>query len=191
MQCLNMAGHQFAVQSCALIILYMSLLELHATVADTQLVDSICKQAESYEFCSSTLNGDLRSERADLHGLAIISIAETIAQIRVVFDERIPEIIRHQVSISNPIDKQRIKDCQSDYNGALHNFLGAYRSSSGRSYWEVIDWVRDGANEAIHCEDIYRWHDPLTVCPISAENHNVIKLAEIVLIVVQSLLTIV
>lgn len=184
-----MAVHEYALKLGVVIIVYMRLLEIfHATKADTVLVDSICKQAESYEFCSSTLNGDLRSARADLHGLAIISIAETIAQIRVTFDDRIPEImIKNQVR--NPIDKQRIKDCQSDYNGALHSFLGAYASSSRRSYWEVIDWVRDGANGAIHCEDVYRWHDPVTVCPISAQNHNVVKLAEIILIVVHSLLT--
>lgn len=155
--------------------------------AQTPLVESICKQAESYEFCCSTFSSHLRTATSDLHGLALISIAETIEQVRDTCDRLIPELL-----VSNyisPVGKQRIKICQSDYKDALEKFLGAYASSSRRSYWEVIDWVRDGANKAIDCEDIYRRYDPISVSPISADNHKLIKLVEITLIVVQSLLT--
>lgn len=180
-----------AVQLQVVVVLYNHLLanSMEMVGADqTPLVESICKQAESYEFCCSTFSSHLRTATSDLHGLALISIAETIEQVRDTCDRLIPELLLVYNNI-NPVGKKRIKICQSDYSDALEKFLGAYASSSRRSYWEVIDWVRDGANKAIDCEDIYRRYDPISVSPISADNHKVVKLVEITLIVVQSLLT--
>ncbi|KAF3436576.1 hypothetical protein FNV43_RR23668 [Rhamnella rubrinervis] len=155
--------------------------------AQTPLVESICKQAESYEFCCSTFSSHLRTSTSDLHGLALISIAETIEHVRDICDRLIPQLLVS--NYINSVGKQRIKICQSDYNESLEKFFGAFASSSRRSYWEVIDWVRDGANKAIDCEDVYRRYDPISVSPISADNHKVIKLVEITLIVVQPLVT--
>jgi len=53
------------------------------------------------------------------------------------------------------VDKKQIKVYFSNYHGAPQKFKATYMASIARSYWEVIDWVRDGANKAIDCEDIY------------------------------------
>lgn len=87
------------------------------------------------------------------------------------------------------MDKQRIEVCQSDYRDALEKFRGAYTSASARSYWEVIDWVRDGANKAIDCEDIYKREAPIRESPTTGENHKVIKLAEITFIIITPLMS--
>ena len=162
-----------------------SAVEAAANYNNKALVDNICKQAESYDFCFSILNGDLRTPSADLHKLALISIALSIDQITQTSDEKIPHV---QISRVASVDKSRMEACKSDYGEALAKFRGAFIACSRRSYWEVIDWVRYGANKAIDCEDIYRRHDPIRVSPISGDNHKLIRLAEITLIVLDSLL---
>ena len=62
-------------------------------------------------------------------------------------------------------------------------------ASIARSYWEVIDWVRDGANKAIDCEDIYRRSPPICESLITGENQKVIKLAKITLIIIGTLIS--
>lgn len=194
------AGNQKRRMSCLIavqvhvvvvVLLYNHLDAKSIARAQTPLVESICKQAESYEFCCSTFSSHLRTATADLDGLALISIAKTIEQVRDTRDRLMqrPELLVSSHGHISVAEKQRFKVCQSDYRDALDNFLAAFASSSRRSYWEVIDWVKDGANKAIDCEDVYRRHLPISVSPITADNHKVVKLVEMTLIAVQSLLT--
>lgn len=195
-----MASSTFVSQSYVCFLLLVATLLLNATFMSDKaaaeaalearnnkaLVDYICKQAESYEFCSSILKGDLRTASADLHGLALISIALSIDQVRDTLDQQIPHV--NMIGQASVIDKHRMEACKSDYGEALVKFQGAFWACDRRSYWEVIDWVRYGANKAIDCEDIYRRCDPISVSPISGDNHKLIWLAEITFIVLDSLL---
>ena len=85
--------------------------------------------------------------------------------------------------------KEQTKVYFSDYCDAPHKFKGAYMASIARSYWEVIDWVRDGANRAIDCEYIYRRSPPISESLITRENHKVIKLAKFTLIIIGTLIS--
>ncbi|PRQ45115.1 putative pectinesterase inhibitor domain-containing protein [Rosa chinensis] len=167
------------------IVLFLALLlyyhSIVVTAADQALLDKICQLAQSYDFCLSTLRNDPRTGQADLRGLSLISIAITIDEVRDVSD-RLPNI----PVPNHPVDQQRKKACQTDYSDALTSFQKAYQTSAKGDYWGVIDLVRVGANKAIDCEDIYK-RDPISVSPVSTDNHKVIQLAEITLIVIDFL----
>ncbi|PON88727.1 Pectinesterase inhibitor domain containing protein [Trema orientale] len=185
-------------QSCCFVVVAATLMldsaaaaatavEQATNVKNEALVDYICKQAESYDFCFSILSGDVRTPSADIRGLALLSIALSIDQVSDTSDQKIPHLTFSHAAADH-VDEHRMEVCKSDYGEALAMFRGAYVACSRRSYWEVIDWVKDGANKAIDCENIYRRHDPIRVSPISGDNHKLIRLAEITLIVIDALL---
>jgi pectinesterase inhibitor-like protein len=153
--------------------------------ADKALVDSICEQTDDYNFCFSTFDRDPRTPAADRHGLALLSIALNIDVVQETID-RIPKILE---SITDPMDKQRLEACQSDYGGALEKLHGAYKSSSEKSYREVMNWVIDGVDKAIHCEGVYSSRPPISESPIEEENQTVIKLANITFIIIDPFLS--
>ncbi|PON61777.1 Pectinesterase inhibitor domain containing protein [Parasponia andersonii] len=164
-----------------------TVVDLATNVNNKALVDYICKQAESYDFCFSILSRDVRTPSADIHGLSLLSIALSIDQVSDTIDQKIDHPTFSHAAADH-VDKDRMDACKSDYEKALTMFLRAYDACSRRSYWEVIDLVKYGANKAIDCENIYRRHDPMRVSPISGDNHKLIRLAEITLIVIDTLL---
>ncbi|KAJ6710639.1 PECTINESTERASE INHIBITOR-LIKE [Salix koriyanagi] len=151
--------------------------------AGVALVQSLCNESQDPDFCNRTLATDPRVEAANMDGLALISISLTIDQVQTTSDS----IASIRGQVSDPIGKQRIEVCQADYTDALRQFRGAFSSSDGKAYWDVIDRVRDGTNKVIDCENIYK-RDPIRASPISVDNHNVIKLSELTLIIVDQIL---
>lgn len=152
--------------------------------ADQTQLDEICRQSEDYDFCFKTLDADRRTPAADRYGLALLSIAINIDIIQATSD-RIIEIIK---TVSDSVDKQRIEVCQKDYADALGMFQAAYKSSSERSYWEALEHLREGTDKAIDCEAVYRRSSPIRESPTTGENHNVVKLAGITLIIINPFL---
>lgn len=118
-----------ARQYCLLVLVVMAttsvLYQLSGALievkADLAQLDNICKQSEDYNFCFSILNEDPRFAAADQHGLAVLSVAINLDIVQATSD-RIVEILKN---ISDPVDKQRIEVCQSDYRDALEKFRGA------------------------------------------------------------------
>ncbi|KAF9688191.1 hypothetical protein SADUNF_Sadunf02G0171400 [Salix dunnii] len=153
------------------------------TKADAALVQSLCKESQDPDFCNRTLAADPRVEAANMDGLALISISLTVDQVQTTSDS-IASILGQ---ISDTIGKRRLGVCQTDYTDALGQFRSAFSSSDAKAYWDVIDRVRDGTNKVIDCENIYK-RDPITASPISVDNHNVIKLSELTLIIVDKIL---
>ncbi|CAK7348481.1 unnamed protein product [Dovyalis caffra] len=150
--------------------------------ADAALLQSICKESQDPDFCNRTLATDPRVAAANLDALALISISLPTIQVQGTLDN-IPGILRQT---SDSLGKQRLGVCQTDYNDALGQFRGAYNSSNAKAYMDVINWVRDGTNRVIDCENIYK-RDPIRVSPITTDNHNVIKLEQTQLSVDQNL----
>ncbi|KAG6785003.1 hypothetical protein POTOM_010723 [Populus tomentosa] len=153
------------------------------TKADAALVQSICKESQDPDFCNRTLAADPRVAAASMDGLAMLSILLTIDQLQTTSDN----IASIHGQTSDPVGKQRLGVCQTDYTDALGQFRRASSSSDARAYWDVIDRVRDGTNKVIDCENIYK-RDPISVSPITVDNHNVIKLSELTLIIVDKIL---
>ncbi|WCJ18611.1 Plant invertase/pectin methylesterase inhibitor superfamily protein [Euphorbia peplus] len=154
------------------------------TKGDRELVEKICKQTQDYNFCTTTFDKDNRSYVFDLNGLVMLICSFTLSQTRSTSDT-IPTIAG---TITDPVGKTRIDLCESDYHFAILRFSEALRAAINRAYGDVIDRVRDGTNKVIECENVYRMQDPIDVSPLTVDNHNVIKLCEIIFIIINTIL---
>ena len=144
--------------------------------ADQALIDSICEQTRDVDFCKSTFNADPRTIAVDLYGLALLSIAINMDGVRATIDDTIPKILK---TLTDPVDKERIQDCLTDYNDALVKLKAAWMASSERNYKEVIGLITDAANKMVDCDGAYRKSPPIREPPISGENDKVTKLTDI------------
>ena len=84
----------------------------------------------------------------------------------------------------DPMDKEQTKVYFSNYRDPLQKFKGAYMALIARSYDEVIDQFRHGANKAINCEGIYQRIPFICEQLVTRENHEVIELVKITLIII-------
>ncbi|OMO82197.1 Pectinesterase inhibitor [Corchorus olitorius] len=149
------------------------------------LIDSICKKSHDYEFCSTRLSSDPRSPNvADLNGFALISISLTITQIHSTLD-RIPGIL---VKLNDPLEKQRLEACRNHYSTSVGDFHNSFTFASRHDYWETFNSVRDGTNRVIDCHNGYRMDGPIATSPIDGDDHDVIKLSGIIMIIVDDLI---
>eukprot|EP00257_Ricinus_communis_P014611 XP_015572324.1 pectinesterase inhibitor 5 [Ricinus communis] len=169
----------------SLIIILLMIIFLIETKGDQALIEDICRQTQDYSFCMSSFNGDLRSGTADIYGLATLSTIFSLEKARDTL-ERINGMVN---GTSDPVGKNRIVLCQSDYRQASEMFQQAFSSSSVRSYWDVINYTREGFNRVVDCENVYRRDDPIAVCPVSKDNHEIFKLTEITLLIISRLLS--
>ncbi|GMJ09237.1 pectin methylesterase inhibitor 5 [Hibiscus trionum] len=152
--------------------------------ADRALIQSICKDSQDANFCNTIMESDPRSATADLHGLALIAISNTIMQIQDTVS-RIPGI---RSQLRNPLGKKRLTICQSDYNNSLRKFQSTFSSTSKNAYWDAINYIRDGTNAVIDCHNNYRRGGPIATSPINDDDMKVFKLSEIILIIINRLL---
>ncbi|KDP31611.1 hypothetical protein JCGZ_14836 [Jatropha curcas] len=147
---------------------------------DLPSVEAVCKKTQDYNFCLKSFTDDPRTPAADMHGLELISISLTIIQIQATQSNNFTTIGKR---ITDPVGKKRLGVCISNYDDALAKFQGAIRAAQNKAYMDVINWIRDGFNKIVECENIYRMGEPIAVCPVSGENHKIIKLTEITLII--------
>ncbi|GMY17103.1 pectinesterase inhibitor 5-like [Fagus crenata] len=131
--------------------------------ADQALIDSICEQTQDVDFCKSTFNADPRTPAADRDGLGLLSIAINIDVVQATIDDTIPKIVK---TLTDPVDKQRIQVCLTDYNDALVILKSAYKASNA-------------ANKIVDCDGAYRKSPPIREPPITGENDKVTKLTDI------------
>ncbi|XVF55312.1 hypothetical protein PTKIN_Ptkin06aG0027100 [Pterospermum kingtungense] len=170
--------------SLAIIFLATFAFSFNGCHADRALIDSVCRQSQDYSFCTTNLISDPRAVNTDLHGLALVSISLTVAQIQ----DTLGRISNIQRRITNPLGKKRIRVCQNDYKASLGNFQNSFSSTSKNAYWDTINFVRDGTNQVIHCHNIYRMNGPIATSPIARDDTKVIKYSEIILIIVDRLI---
>uniref|UniRef100_A0A2N9J9M3 Pectinesterase inhibitor domain-containing protein n=1 Tax=Fagus sylvatica TaxID=28930 RepID=A0A2N9J9M3_FAGSY len=149
--------------------------------ADQALIDSICEQTQDVDFCKSTFNANPRTPAADRDGLVVLSIAINIDVVQATINDTIPEIVK---TLIDPIDKQRIQVCLTDYNDALVTLIAAFTASSEKNYKEVIGLVTDAANKIVDCDGAYRKSPPIREPPISGENDKVTKLTDITYVII-------
>ncbi|KAK8588180.1 hypothetical protein V6N13_087126 [Hibiscus sabdariffa] len=152
--------------------------------ADIALIQSICKDSQDVKFCNSIFESDPRSDTADLHGLALIAISNTIMEIQNTVS-RIPGILSQ---LRDSLGKKRLTICQSDYNNSLKKFRSTFSSTSKNAYWDAINYIRDGTNAVIDCHNNYRRGGPIATSPINDDDLNVFKLSEIILLVINRIL---
>lgn len=148
---------------------------LCCNAADQAMIDNICKKTQDYDFCAGTFAGDPRTEGAtNEKALAMIIISQTIIQIQNTLG-RIPDILK---SISDEVGQQRLGFCKSDYEGALGMFENAFGSTDKQSYWDSVNFIRQGAAFVTDCKNIYL-RDPVADSPLAGDNSSVFKLTGI------------
>ncbi|GMY17102.1 pectinesterase inhibitor 5-like [Fagus crenata] len=101
---------------------------------------------------------------ADRDGLVVLSIAINIDVVQATINDTIPEIVK---TLIDPVDKQRIQVCLTDYNDALVTLIAAFTASSEKNYKEVIGLVTEAANKIVDCDGAYRKSPPIREPPIS------------------------
>ncbi|KAK0582932.1 hypothetical protein LWI29_031292 [Acer saccharum] len=171
--------------SLVLSLAAVSHLFIHSN-ADTDLITNICNEADDVQYCLQLFLGDPRSETVDLHGLALIAIQTTINKIQDTLDMKISDLVRE---ITDPVGKQRIGVCQSDYTKAVTTYKNVFQSTDKNAYQDAIDGLRQGSNDVVDCQDIYRTKDPIAESPLSAENIEIsIKLTGVILTVIEYLI---
>ncbi|XP_021911561.1 pectinesterase inhibitor-like [Carica papaya] len=151
-----------------------------STQIDKATLDQICVQTKDEIFCDSVLGSDPRTRTADMKGMALIAISLSIIQINEV-TTLIPELLS---GTTDPVAKQRLQTCNSDYEAALVKFQEAYRSAGAASYSDVINSARDGVDKTTQCENRYKT-SPVGSSPLSQRNQNMINLSEIISIIVK------
>ncbi|GMY17105.1 pectinesterase inhibitor 5-like, partial [Fagus crenata] len=100
----------------------------------------------------------------DRDGLVVLSIAINIDVVQATINDTIPEIVK---TLIDPVDKQRIQVCLTDYNDALVTLIAAFTASSEKNYKEVIGLVTEAANKIVDCDGAYRKSPPIREPPIS------------------------
>ncbi|KAJ4727859.1 Pectinesterase inhibitor [Melia azedarach] len=169
----------FAISHVAMLLLF-NVNNFNIAMADTTLIDAVCKRYTDYGFCVSTFASDPRSATADLNGLGKLSTQITMNLLQQTLSDDIPKI---RNNIRDPVGLQRLNVCQSDYQTALQKFAEAFKSTDNKAYPDVINWVRDGTNLVIDCQNIYRRSEPITESPTAAVNQKVINLVGVILTV--------
>ncbi|XP_039005629.1 pectinesterase inhibitor 5-like [Hibiscus syriacus] len=135
----------------SLTILFLACILIVCT-ANRALIDSIFRDSQDSNFCISIFENYPRSEKADLHGLALIATSNTIIQIQDTVSQ-IPAMLSQT---KDPLGKNRLMVCQSDYNKSHGKFQSTFSSTSRNAYWDAINNVRNGTNAVIDCH-----HHPL------------------------------
>ncbi|TXG63253.1 hypothetical protein EZV62_010247 [Acer yangbiense] len=154
--------------------------------ADSALITNICNGAGDVQYCLNLFSLDPRSVTVDVRGLALIAIQTTIIKIQDTLDTKISDLVRN---ITDPVGKQRIGVCQSDYMDAATKYTNVFQSTDKKAYQDAIDGLRIGSNDVIDCQNIYRRTDPIAESPISAENVEIsIKLTGVILTVIEYLI---
>ncbi|KAF3947668.1 hypothetical protein CMV_026228, partial [Castanea mollissima] len=120
----------------------------HALV-DEAFLKNICQKTVDYEFCQSTLRSDERTFAANPDGLVLISISITSNHVLNTIDQ-IPNILK---TLTDPLDKTRIQNCQTDYSEIAVNLNAAYSASEPKAYQEVINSLRGALIKCVECDD--------------------------------------
>lgn len=167
-----------------IIFLAISSFSFSGCNADAALIESICRESQDYNFCTSVVGKDPRAAAVDLHGLALVSISVTAIQIRDTLDE-IPRILQ---DLKDPLAQTRLRECQAGYNKALGNFQSAFTTTSRNAYFDAIHFTGIGTNLVIDCHNGFRRNGPIAASPIDASDVKVFKLSEIILIAIDRLI---
>ncbi|KAK7825412.1 pectinesterase inhibitor 5 [Quercus suber] len=148
---------------------------------DEAFLEKICQKTVDYEFCQSTLRSDVRTFTANPDGLVLISISITVDHVRNTIDQ-IPNILK---TLTDPLDKTRIQNCQTDYNEIVVKLNAAYSASDAKSYQEVLNSLTDALSKRVECDDEYRLTPPIRDSPLLSASTRLQKLIDITWVIIE------
>ncbi|KAK9995224.1 hypothetical protein SO802_024927 [Lithocarpus litseifolius] len=155
-----------------------------SNAVDEAFLENICQKTVDYEFCQSTLRSDARTFTANTDGLVLISISITVNHVLSTNDQ-IPNILK---TLTDPLDKTRLQNCQTDYNEIVAKLNAAYSASDAKSYQEVINLLSAALIKRVECDDEYRLTPPIRDSPLSNASIRLQKLVDIAWVIIEEII---
>ncbi|KAK7856555.1 hypothetical protein CFP56_022606 [Quercus suber] len=121
---------------------------------------------------------DARTYTANPDGLVLISISINTNLVHATLDQ-IPGILN---TLTDPLDKTRLQNCQTDFNEVLVKFNAAYAAASSKSYTEATNLLTEAVLKSVECEQEYS--SSSRESPISDTTNKVGKLVFITYVIV-------
>ncbi|KAL4594158.1 hypothetical protein ACB092_12G001100 [Castanea dentata] len=154
----------------------------HALV-DEAFLENICQKTVDYEFCQSTLRSDARTFTANLDGLVLISISITVSHVLNTIDQ-IPNILK---TLTDPLDKTRLQNCQTDYKEIQVKLNAAFSASDAKSYQEALNSLSGALIKRVECNDEYRLTPPIRDSPLLDASTKLQKLVDITWVLIEEI----
>ncbi|XP_050290183.1 pectinesterase inhibitor 5-like [Quercus robur] len=151
--------------------------------ADRALVESICHNSTDYEFCLSSLLSDERSIKSALPTLELISIELNLKVIAVAVN-RIPDVRK---TLTDPVDKTRLQNCESDIGDAHENMLRASDGAGFQNYDKAQTSLTAALLKIGECSDEYE-SSPKRQSPLSDLTFKMGRLIDISYVIINKIL---
>ena len=151
---------------------------------DEAFLENICQKTVDYEFCQSTLRSDGRIFTANTDGLVLISISITSNHVQNTIDQ-ISNILKN---LTDPLDKTRIQNCQTDYNEIVVKLNAAYSASDAKSYQEALNSLTDALSKRVECDDQYRLTPPIRDSPLLNASTALQKQIDITWVIIEEII---
>lgn len=164
-----------------IITLVVGFVCVNVSEAASELVKRVCKQSNDNDYCLSAFGSDRRSDSLDLHGLGILSIQMNIIAAQDALD-KFPDLRK---DVTDEVGQRRLAVCQSDFETASTKFNEALSAADKKAYSKAKNLVSDGGNSVFDCRTVYKWGDPITDSPVSADiqkiTNNIVRVINTVL----------
>ncbi|XP_075665912.1 cell wall / vacuolar inhibitor of fructosidase 2-like [Castanea sativa] len=168
-------------------LLVTSLFYQVSNAVDKAFLESICHKSFDHELCLSTLCSDERTSTADPNGLVLISISINMNLVQTTINHRIPDILK---TLTDPPDKTRLKNCQTDFIYVLGKLSRGYVASASKHYQEGITLIYDALLKSAECDSEYRIStNPPKKSPISDVTFKVGRLIDITFVIVDEIVS--
>lgn len=138
---------------------------------DAALIDDICSKSGFASYCHALFDLDPRSANADAHQLVLIALQAAEIKAQTTITENIASLWN---VITDPVGRERLGVCQSDYIRAVGEFKNSFQSADKNAYADASDWMRKALFDITDCQSVYRRKDPIAESPISSINVEII-----------------
>ena len=179
-----MASPSSCLSILVILLLVTSLFYQISNAVDEAFLERICHKSFDYELCLSTLRSDERTSTADPNGLVLISISINMNLVNTTIN-RIPDILK---TLTDPLDKTRLKNCQTDFIYVLGKLSKGYEASASKLYQEGITLIYDALLKSAECDSEYSTNPPKK-SPISDVTFKVGRLIDFTFVIVDEIVS--
>ena len=166
-------------------LLVTSLFYLISNAVDEAFLERICHKSFDYELCLSTLRSDGRTSTADPNGLVLISISINMNLVQTTINRTIPDILK---TLTDPLDRTRLTNCQTDFIYMQGNLTQGYVASASKHYQKGITLIYDALLKSAECDSEYSTNPPKK-SPISDVTFKVGRLIDITFVIVDEIVS--
>ena len=151
--------------------------------ADQALLERICRNSTDHDFCMASLLSNERSINSSLVALEIISIELNVDVVEVAVN-RIPDVNK---TLTDPVDKTRLKNCENDIGDAHENMFRAGDGANLFNYDKVQTTLTAALLKIGECANQYE-SSPKRQSPLSDLTFKMGRLIDISFVIVNYIL---